>query len=479
MLWVTGPQGVTAAEVAPGTAAAQAGVRPGDVLLAIGDRPVQQPSEVLAFVHAQSAGTRLRYTVLRLQSPEVVSLALAPLPRGTTALYFVLAVGGHLHAAGRRRCPVPASQRRSHAPLFLAVPGVFRGHHLLVQRSARSTRLVLLLDRRRVDSAAAAAVPAFHTGLSRTPAQLGPHADGAHVPAAALSAGGASGSRPRRRHRALAAGRQVLHQRGGGARSLRAALLVDLPRRRPGDPHSRVPARALGDGTAPAALDRVGHGAWRAALRAGLRGAVRVWRRAFAADGVVGDPAQLRPAGLCLRDRPLPADGRRGDPQAHAGLGRGTGGHPGPLRGAAQRRHRRIQRQRRQSQLGHRAAGDRGGRAAGQSGEERDSGRPRSRLLSRSVRLPPGAGGLCARPQRGPRSQPPGRASRLACHGDAAGRPHGVVHGRRRRRLHAVARRRLRDDAARTGAPFRTGRPPRGRARRRAGRSAGRASFFR
>jgi hypothetical protein len=94
VLWVTGPQGVTAAEVAPGSAAAQAGVRPGDVLLAIGDRPVERPSEVLAFVHAQSAGTRLRYTVLRLQTTEVVSLALAPLPQGTTALYFVLAAVG-------------------------------------------------------------------------------------------------------------------------------------------------------------------------------------------------------------------------------------------------------------------------------------------------------------------------------------------------------------------------------------------------
>jgi hypothetical protein len=38
-----------------------------------------------------------------------------------------------------------------------------------------------------------------------------------------------------------------------------------------------------------------------------------------------------------------------------------------------------------------------------------------------SVRLSPRAGGFCARPQRGPRSQPPGRAARLACHGDAAG----------------------------------------------------------
>ena len=184
VLWVTGPQGVTAAEVAPGSAAAQAGVRAGDVLLAIGDRPVEQPSEVLAFVHAQSAGTRLRYTVLRLQSTEVVSLALAPLPQGTTALYFVLAAVGHLHAAGRRRGAAPPPQRRSHAAFLLVVPGVFRRHHVLVQRPAGSPRLVLLLDRRRLDSAAAAAVPALHAGVSRTPAQLGPHADGANVPAA-------------------------------------------------------------------------------------------------------------------------------------------------------------------------------------------------------------------------------------------------------------------------------------------------------
>ena len=131
--------------------------------------------------------------------------------------------------------------------------------------------------------------------------------------------------------------------------------------------HSRVRARAFGDRAAPAALDRLGHGAWRAALRAGLRGAVRVWRRPVAADGVVGDSAQLRAARLCLGHRPLPADGRRGDPQAHARVGRRHRGHPGPLRGAAQRRHRRLQRQRRQSQLGHRAAGHGGGRAAGRA----------------------------------------------------------------------------------------------------------------
>ena len=480
VLWVTGPQGVTAAEVAPGSAAAQAGVRPGDVLLAIGDRPVEQPSEVLAFVHAQSAGTRLRYTVLRLQSPEVVSLALAPLPQRHHRALLRPRRRGHLHAAGRRRRAVPPSQRRSHAALLLAVPGVFRRHHVLVQRPARSTRLVLLLDRRRLDSAAAAAVPALHAGLSRT----------------ARAAGSARRWGARSCRCSICRPRCSVWPASSPSRARRwtpkyfigvvaaldrfeplylsiclAAGLVILIR--------AFAPRALGDRAAPAALDRVGHGARRAALRAGLRGAVRVWRRAVAADGAVGDPAQLRAARLCLGHRPLPADGRRGDPQAHARLGRGHRGDPGPLRRAAQRRHRRVQRQRRQSQLGDRAAGDGRGRAAGQPGEERDPGRPRPRLLPRPVRLPPRAGGVCARPQRRPRSQPPGRAPGHAGDGDAAGRSHGAVHGRRRRRFHAAARRRLRDDAARAGAAVGTGRPPRGRPRRRARRSAGGAPFLR
>jgi PAS domain S-box-containing protein len=94
VLWVSRPDGVAAAEVAAGSAAAAAGIKPGDVLLAIGDRPIERPADVLSFTHAQPAGTRLRYTLLRLDSTEVVSLTLAPLHRGTTPLYFVLAAVG-------------------------------------------------------------------------------------------------------------------------------------------------------------------------------------------------------------------------------------------------------------------------------------------------------------------------------------------------------------------------------------------------
>ena len=91
VLWVARSNGVTAAEIAPDSPAAVAGLQRGDVLLAIGDRPVQTPNEVLSHIHRQPPGTRLRYTVLRLQSQEVLSVALAPLPQGATALYFVLA----------------------------------------------------------------------------------------------------------------------------------------------------------------------------------------------------------------------------------------------------------------------------------------------------------------------------------------------------------------------------------------------------
>jgi two-component system, NtrC family, sensor kinase len=91
VLWVAGAQGVTAAEVAPGTPAARAGVQPGDVLLALDGSPVERPADVLHVLHQGREGTRLGYTLLRLGSQEVVEIALAPVPRGNTALYYVLA----------------------------------------------------------------------------------------------------------------------------------------------------------------------------------------------------------------------------------------------------------------------------------------------------------------------------------------------------------------------------------------------------
>jgi two-component system, NtrC family, sensor kinase len=94
VLWVTGPSGVTAAEVAKGSAGALAGIRPGDVLLAIDRTPIDRPADVLQILHEGDTSTRLGYSVLRSGATEVRPVTLAPIPQGNTALYYVLAAVG-------------------------------------------------------------------------------------------------------------------------------------------------------------------------------------------------------------------------------------------------------------------------------------------------------------------------------------------------------------------------------------------------
>jgi hypothetical protein len=91
VLWVTRPDGVAAADVHAGSAAAQAGIAPGDVLLAVNGRGVDRAEDVLEFMHGAAAGDRLTYTVLRSGTRELRQVALQPLPAGNRTLYFVVA----------------------------------------------------------------------------------------------------------------------------------------------------------------------------------------------------------------------------------------------------------------------------------------------------------------------------------------------------------------------------------------------------
>jgi PAS domain S-box-containing protein len=91
VLWTRGPQGVTAAEVAAGTPADRAGIRTGDVLLALGGTPIERTADVVHALHQGQRGTRVDYTILRLRSREVVQIQLAPIPRTSDGLYYVLA----------------------------------------------------------------------------------------------------------------------------------------------------------------------------------------------------------------------------------------------------------------------------------------------------------------------------------------------------------------------------------------------------
>ena len=119
----------------------------------------------------------------------------------------------------------------------------------------------------------------------------------------------------------------VLERLASLVQSGELVYLAVEPRRRPGDHDPRAAARAIGDGAAAAALDR--RGARRSArcrssfgyalpFALGLHAAARLRTH--------GAPARPRAAGVRVGHRPLPADGRRGDHQARAGLCGGARG---------------------------------------------------------------------------------------------------------------------------------------------------------
>src|SRR5687768_17594885 len=94
-LWVARDGGVVAAEIAPGTPADAIGLKPGDVLLAIDDLPVQSVADVVSALHGADGEATLRYTVLRLGAEtDVIDVRLAPIPGGPGILYFLLAAVG-------------------------------------------------------------------------------------------------------------------------------------------------------------------------------------------------------------------------------------------------------------------------------------------------------------------------------------------------------------------------------------------------
>src|SRR4051812_6420854 len=127
VLWSARAEGVTASEVAAGTAAAAAGIERGDVLLAVNGSPIESPSDVLEYQHRGHAGTRLVYTLLRSGVRQPLEVALVASPRGSS-MYFVLAAVGlfTLFVGGFVRLRRPGDQATLHFFwLCVAFFGVF------------------------------------------------------------------------------------------------------------------------------------------------------------------------------------------------------------------------------------------------------------------------------------------------------------------------------------------------------------------
>ena len=224
VLWVERAVGVVAAEVASPSAASRAGVRPGDMLLAIDNQPVEGRADVLA--HAARVARRrsphLHAAAARL-ARDRERLAGADAERRRPVLLRARR-GRHLHAARRRRGARAAADRSGDAAFLLAVGGVLRPVHVLVQRPARSRRLGLLLGRRDRGDGAAAAVPALRAGVSGASAHARLLGDAGALAAGDLPARRGARLDARARGAALGHRSRIFRARDRAARSPRVRL---------------------------------------------------------------------------------------------------------------------------------------------------------------------------------------------------------------------------------------------------------------
>ena len=115
VLWADRSEGVMAVEVAAGSPAATAGIKNGDVVLAINGAPIERRDEVEAYQRDGAVGTLLSYTLARLGTRQAVSISLALVPH-SSSMYFVLAAVGlvTLLVGGAVRLRRPGDQATLH-----------------------------------------------------------------------------------------------------------------------------------------------------------------------------------------------------------------------------------------------------------------------------------------------------------------------------------------------------------------------------
>jgi len=94
VFWRQGPQGLTAGRVAAGGPAARAGVKPGDVLLAIDGDEVLRPEEVQARLSQRRPGARITYSLLRADERRSLQVTVNPLSHGNVSLFYYLSLVG-------------------------------------------------------------------------------------------------------------------------------------------------------------------------------------------------------------------------------------------------------------------------------------------------------------------------------------------------------------------------------------------------
>ena len=172
--WRQTPQGLVAARIAPGGPAARAGVREGDVLVAVNGEEALSPARLERAARDAPAGRAARATrLLRESERRVLDVQVQPLARGNVERLLLPLARGLLQPRGRHRGAAAAAGRPHGAALLRRVRALLPRVLDLVHRLAHALRLAAVLGRLARGAVPAGRVPAL---LPRVPRAAPAHA---------------------------------------------------------------------------------------------------------------------------------------------------------------------------------------------------------------------------------------------------------------------------------------------------------------
>ena len=178
----------------PAGPADHAGVREGDVLVAVDGEEALSPSRLESLLAAHRAGERTTYTLLRESERRVLDVVVQPLARGNVSAFYYLSLAGFFCLVVGTVVLLRRPARPGGAALLRRVRAVLPGLLDLLHGLAHPLRLAAVLDRLAGGAVPAGGVPALLPGVPRAPP-----AHAARLAGPRALPAGAGGDRRRRR----------------------------------------------------------------------------------------------------------------------------------------------------------------------------------------------------------------------------------------------------------------------------------------
>jgi two-component system NtrC family sensor kinase len=94
VFWRTAPQGLVATRIAPGGPGSRAGVRGGDILLAVDGEEVLSRATLEAALGSHETGEEVTYSLLRADERRTLDVTVQPLPQGNVSAFYYLSLVG-------------------------------------------------------------------------------------------------------------------------------------------------------------------------------------------------------------------------------------------------------------------------------------------------------------------------------------------------------------------------------------------------